>query len=74
MNLNQKAAKMTDRRLRVLELVFIGKTNAEIAQLLSISDLTVKNHIQAILRLLGAYNRQNAVYNALKQGLLKVPA
>ena len=65
---------ITARRLSVLELVFIGKTNEEIGQILGLSELTVKNHIYAILRILGAYNRQNAVYNALKQGLLKVPA
>ncbi len=62
--------RVTDRERQVLEWVRDGKSNHEIAQLLSISPLTVKNHIQKILRRLGSSNRTQAVAEAIAMGLL----
>lgn len=52
---------LSARELQVLEWVREGKTNHEIGQILDISPLTVKNHIQKILRKLGVTNRAQAV-------------
>lgn len=45
---------------RVMELVAIGLSNAEIGERLHLSPLTVKNHVQAILRKMGTVNRTEA--------------
>lgn len=45
----------------MLDWVREGKTNQEIGQILDISPLTVKNHIQKILRKLDVTNRAQAV-------------
>jgi transcriptional regulator EpsA len=62
--------KITGRELQVLQWVRNGKSNQQIGDGLGISPLTVKNHIQKILRKLGANNRAQAVALAmLNQGL-----
>jgi transcriptional regulator EpsA len=52
---------LTPREIEILSWMQKGKSNAEIGQILSISQLTVKNHVQKILRKLGAHNRTQAV-------------
>lgn len=52
---------LSDREVQVLEWVRDGKTNQEIALILDISPLTVKNHVQKILRKLKVSNRAQAV-------------
>ncbi|MEP6605193.1 MAG: XrtB/PEP-CTERM-associated transcriptional regulator EpsA [Nitrosospira sp.] len=56
---------ITDRETEVLRYVQMGKNNLEIAHLLNISPLTVKNHIQKILRKLSVNNRAHAVAKAM---------
>lgn len=63
---------MTPRRLEVLYWVAMGKSNQDIAQILSISQLTVKNHLADILVLLNATNRAYAVAKAVQRGLISV--
>lgn len=48
-----------------------GRTNQEIAAILNISPLTVKNHVHSILSKLGVQNRNNACLKASQLGLLK---
>jgi len=48
-----------------------GKTNQEIAEALVITPRTVKFHVSALLRKLGAANRTEAVARAVHQGLIK---
>jgi len=52
---------LTAREVEVLNWVEKGKSNGEIAQILKISPLTVKNHMQKILRKLNVQNRAQAV-------------
>jgi len=52
---------LTEREREVLRLLQHGRSNAEIGALLSISPLTVKNHVQKLLRKLGVRNRTQAV-------------
>lgn len=56
---------ITDRQTEILRHVQMGKSNDEIAHLLNISPLTVKNHIQKILRKLDVNNRAHAVAKAM---------
>ena len=51
-----------------------GKSNQEIGDQLGISVLTVKNHVQKILRKLGASNRAQAVARAMSMNLLLRPS
>lgn len=61
---------LTEREREILRWAREGKSNLEIGAALDISALTVKNHIQKILRKLGASNRAQAVALAMSQGLV----
>jgi transcriptional regulator EpsA len=61
---------VTTRERQILRWVREGKSNQAIAEILGISPLTVKNHIQKILRKLGAGNRAQAVAQALALHLI----
>ncbi len=61
---------VTDRELQILSWVREGKSNLQISEQLGISALTVKNHVQKILRKLGAANRAQAVAKAMALHLL----
>ena len=52
---------LTDRQTEILHWVRQGKTNFEIALILDISVLTVKNHLQKLFRRLNVHNRVQAV-------------
>lgn len=62
--------KLTEREEEILKLLAVGLSNKEIAQRLSLSEGTVKNHISAILAKLHANDRTQAVLTALKRGLV----
>lgn len=63
-------AGLTPRQHDVLELLAAGCSTAQIAQQLSITEDTVRNHIRAILRELGVHTRLEAVVLALRSGWL----
>jgi DNA-binding NarL/FixJ family response regulator len=52
---------LTQRQVEVLNLVADGKSNKQIAYELSISEMTVKAHVTAILRKLGVVSRAQAI-------------
>lgn len=56
---------LTDREREILRWISLGKSNSEIGTILGISPLTVKNHVQKILRKLNVVNRAQAVGKAL---------
>jgi DNA-binding NarL/FixJ family response regulator len=58
------------RETQVLELVARGATNREIADILSITENTVKKHLQSILSKLHLQNRIQAAVYAVQEGLL----
>jgi DNA-binding NarL/FixJ family response regulator len=60
------------REMEVLSSVVDGKSNKEIAILLSISHQTVKNHVTSILRKFGVDDRTQAVVYALKRGWVQL--
>ena len=61
---------LTDRELRVLNLLADGLSNPQIARLLSISRNTVKFHVSSIISKLGATSRTEAVTIGVKRGLI----
>lgn len=63
--------ELSVRELDVLEQVVSGATNREIAVRLSISENTVKKHLQSILSKLHLQNRIQAAVYAVRKGLLK---
>jgi transcriptional regulator EpsA len=65
------ARKITAREQEILKWVYFGKSNFEIGAILDISPLTVKNHVQKILRKLDVVNRAQAVGKALELRILK---
>ncbi len=56
--------------LAVLRLLCAGKRAEEVAQTLGNSPLTIRNHIQHILRKLGARNQAQAISVAIRAGLV----
>lgn len=69
-SLNKRTSPITDRERQILQWVREGLSNPQIGAQLSISGLTVKNHVQKILRKLGAANRAQAVALAISQNLM----
>ena len=61
---------LSNRELEILSLLAQGMRNKEIASRLFISLETVKKHVSRIIRKLNARNRQEAVSNAFKAGIL----
>ena len=63
--------KLAKRELDVLRLLADGKSTDEIASLLSLSPVTVRNYIARLLSTLGVHSRLQAVLTATKAGLLE---
>lgn len=53
--------ELTPQQFRVLQMVSTGQLNKQIAHELNVSEATIKTHMTAILRKLGATNRTQAV-------------
>jgi transcriptional regulator EpsA len=70
LNNNHLLKKITKRESEILQWLHMGKTNWEISSILDISPLTVKNHVQNILRKLDVENRGQAAVKAAKLGLV----
>lgn len=63
---------LSAREHEVIRWLFDGKTNWDISRILNISEYTVKNHVQRIIKKLNATSRQHAVAKALEIGLIKL--
>ena len=61
---------LSPREREVLHWIYLGKSNYEIGAILGISPLTVKNHVQKVLRKLSVVNRTQAVGKALETRVL----
>jgi DNA-binding NarL/FixJ family response regulator len=64
--------ELTPRELEVLTLIAEGLCNKDIARELSISEKTVKNHINNIFSKLHLYDRTQAMLYAIRKGLVKI--
>jgi DNA-binding NarL/FixJ family response regulator len=61
---------LSSREMEVLQLLMSGKKNREIANMLGITEATVKSHVSAILMRLNVNDRTEAVVTALRRGLV----
>ncbi|MDA0305787.1 MAG: response regulator transcription factor [Proteobacteria bacterium] len=66
--------RLTPRQRDVLGFIAQGFSNKKIATELNLAEGTVKLHVAALLKALGANNRTEAVFEATNAGLLVAPA
>lgn len=66
------STNLTEREQDVIQLLCKGRSNSEIATGLSISEGTVKFHVNNILSKLGVKDRTQAVITALRRGLTRL--
>jgi DNA-binding NarL/FixJ family response regulator len=62
---------LSKREMEVLDCLAVGKTSAQIASDLFITENTVKTHVRHILEKLEAANRAEAVSRAIQMGLIR---
>jgi DNA-binding NarL/FixJ family response regulator len=62
--------ELTERELDVMKLVATGKSNAELAAELFLSEQTIKTHVSRILAKLGLRDRTQIVVTAYESGLV----
>lgn len=67
---NPVTEPLTAREKEVLHMICAGYSNKEIADLLSLAEGTVKNHVSNLLQKLDARDRTRAALKALQQGHL----
>jgi len=63
---------LTKRELEVLQVLAKGKSNRDIAEVLSISETTVRTHVSNILGKLHLASRTEAALYALKEGVAEL--
>lgn len=68
----KKTQELSEREVEVLKLVAEGKTNKEIANVLNLSEKTIKNHVRNIFHKLQVYNRTQAAMHGLRKGLIQL--
>jgi DNA-binding NarL/FixJ family response regulator len=67
-----KRATMTDRQMDILRLLAVGKTNRQIGSQLDIAENTVRVHLSAIFKNLGVKTRTEAVFVAVRNGMVTI--
>ncbi|HAV65335.1 MAG TPA: DNA-binding response regulator [Verrucomicrobiales bacterium] len=67
-----RTPELSPREGSVLQLLAKGHSNKEIANVLSIAETTVKDHVSNILTKLGAADRTQATTTAIQRGLVQL--
>jgi len=62
---------LTQREKEILECVAKGASNGEISETLSIQEVTVKTHMNKILKKLNVNNRTQAVMVAMQMNIIQ---
>lgn len=65
-----RSEALTEREREVLRWTAVGKTSTEVAQILTVSENTIKFHIKNATHKLGVANKTAAVVKAVLMGLL----
>ncbi len=68
----ERTTELTKRELEVLRLLTRGLLNKEIADQLSISEKTVKNHVSNIFKKMGVSDRTQAAVYAIKDKVVSI--
>ncbi|HZI28039.1 MAG TPA: response regulator transcription factor [Gemmatimonadaceae bacterium] len=63
---------LTSREVEILQLVASGNRNRDIAEVLSISEDTVKVHVKHVMEKLGANDRTEAVVIGIRRGIIQL--
>jgi len=63
---------LTAREIEVLQLISGGNRNRDIAELLGISEETVKVHVKHVMDKLGAKDRTQAITIAVRRGIIQL--
>lgn len=63
---------LTNREKEIFNLLITNKTTKEIANRLSISEKTVRNHISNVMQKLGVVSRSSAVIELIKLNELSI--
>lgn len=71
-NPEKKEDKLSKREFEILKLVAVGMYNKEIADQLSISEKTVKNHMSSIFRKIKVSDRTQAAVYAIRHSYVKL--
>jgi len=66
------AEELTPRELEVLRLLAEGKPNKLIGTAMSITEVTVKSHVQSVFKKLNVLSRTEAIAVANRRGLLRL--
>lgn len=66
------ARELTDREIEVVRCVAVGMRNAEVAERLSISEATVKTHLNNVFQKLGMRDRLELAHYAIRRGLVDI--
>ena len=64
---------LTNREVEILRMLADGQSNRSIASSLDIALHTVRNHVQAVIRKVGAHSKLEAVSTALREGVIAPP-
>lgn len=68
----EKISLLTDRELELLKLLALGMLNKEIAERLSITERTVKNHVSNIFKKIDVSDRTQAAVFAIRNQLVDI--
>ena len=66
-----RAAELTERERGILDLLAKGLSNADIAEQLTISVHTVRNHVANLSAKLGAHSKLEVLSIAIREGLVE---
>ena len=63
---------LTSRELEIFKLLIANETTKSIGEKLSISDITVGNHISNVIGKLGVSSRTQAIIMLVKSGMIEI--
>ncbi|WP_251027724.1 helix-turn-helix transcriptional regulator [Bacillus sp. ISL-41] len=69
-NRKEDSQVLSKRELEVMRKISWGESTKEMAELMDISELTVKQYVKSAMKKLGAHNRSHAVGELLRRGII----
>lgn len=69
-NRREDSQVLSKRELEVMRKISWGESTKEMAEVMDISELTVKQYVKSAMKKLGAHNRSHAVGELLRRGII----